>query len=136
MDLLTQSQRKPTWVVRIIPFFSIITVSMGLAVLYLALNRWFGSGDLNVFFFWTLFFAIFASLTGPLVFKFIQGGSKLAKILISMATGVLLGLVWTLGVRMALGVWFWAFSFPVFYFWVIGAAVGLSLRSLIVPESD
>lgn len=136
MDLATETEIKQSWLVRSIPFFSIIVVSMGLAILYLALNSWFGSGDLKVFFFWTLFFAIFAASTGPLVFKVIHGAGKPAKILISTVVGILLGLVWTLGVRMALGPWFGAFSFPVFYLWVIGAAVGLSIRSLIVEESD
>jgi hypothetical protein len=98
--------------------------------LYVLSRNGYGAGDLYPFVFWGVAFALLLGAFGlgwawltsglPLVVRGLLGG----------IIGAGSGLLWTVIVRLLLGGWFGAFSFPVVYFWTIGGCFGLIFASL------
>jgi len=97
---------------------------------YLASKQYFGADDTASFVFWLAPLSTAVGIVAVLL-RALQLRSSLRHAL-SIVVGLLGGYFWTWLVANILGPWFRAFSFPVLYFFVTGAVVGLLVGSLYV----
>lgn len=103
-------------------FVAYVTAS-GSAVAYLATNEWFGAGDLAAM-------AVYTAPLAALIFLFVRASwfqdrlTTVARYVVAVAAGLLLGMAWTVIVAILLGGWILAFSFPVAVCWLFGGVCG------------
>jgi hypothetical protein len=95
------------------------------AIISLALQDWFGVGDLDAFYYWTTPFTVLTAIIALALNKFTTRRRPLIRYLICGFIGLVLGYVWTMFVAYSLGQWFYAFSFPVGLCWMAGGFLGL-----------
>jgi hypothetical protein len=101
--------------------------SVGVAIILLATQDWFGAGDIVSFAMWTLLFSLPLS---ALVLLFAGWSAKWSQPIRYAAAGflsLLTGYLLTLLLSLMLGAWFAAFSFPVFYCWLFGSLLSFLL---------
>ena len=104
-----------------VPALTFIVAALVVAVGFLAKQSWFGAGDLRAFAFWSALLSL-GIATGALGYARIAARwNRYLAAAVSVLAGALLGYFSTLLVWKALGPWFGAFSFPVFYCWLAGA---------------
>jgi len=100
-----------------------LVASLFVATITIVRNSGFGIGDLWAFLFWSIPFAVgIASMNFTKLFCRLH---PLLRYLVTMVVGMTAGILWTFFVRMLLGPWFAAFSFPVLFCWVAGGASGM-----------
>jgi hypothetical protein len=102
-------------------------VSFGVAVILLATNDWFGASDLISFTIWTILFSVPFSAVVSLFAKWSIEWSKMVRYILASFLGLLIGYLLTVLLSIILGSWFAAFSFPVFYCWLLGAVFSFLL---------
>jgi hypothetical protein len=114
----------------IVSCVAMVLSSLGVACLFLALNGWFGAGDLEAFFYWTaMYIAPFAPLS--LLFRIGMTGRRASvRVPAAAIVGAGCGFGWTYLVARTLGPWFGTFSFPVLYCWILASATGLFAATL------
>ena len=95
------------------------------AVISLALQEWFGVGDLDAFYYWTAPFTVLTAIIALVLNSLTTKRRPLIRYLICGFIGLVLGYVWTIFVAYSLGPWFYAFSFPVGLCWMAGGLLGL-----------
>lgn len=104
--------------------FATGSVSLLAAVFFLALDDWFGNGDLPAFVLFSLpllgVVPALAGLSNRLLRRWVYLRYALALLL-----GYVVATAWTAAVALALGPMFGAFSFPVGLCWLIGSVSGL-----------
>ena len=98
--------------------------------LYVLSRNGYGAGDLYAFMFWSVAFALLLGAFGLGWARLTSGLPLIARGLLGGIVGAGSGLLWTIVVRLLLGPWFGAFSFPVVYFWMIGGCFGLLFASV------
>ena len=96
-----------------------------MARVMVALNGGFGAGDLPVFFYSTLPFAVVLLLPALVALVFRHRVHPFIRVALALVVGVASGFIWTVFNRWMLGPWFGAWSFPVLYCWVFGGALGI-----------
>ncbi|HEX6576084.1 MAG TPA: hypothetical protein VF042_14040 [Gemmatimonadaceae bacterium] len=111
------TSRRPAMVAAI----AVELCSIGLALLFLAANDWFGAGDLSAMFVWTLPLAVLIHLTFERVLRRLPSGSKFRTHLTLVVVGGIAGFVWSVAAALMLGGWIAAFSFPVALWWLASA---------------
>ena len=126
--------------IAIILVFTIATAvcfvtSYVVAKILLILNNDFGAGDMSAFLYWTACFAV-ALLFPAVLFAFLTANTRtIHRLSFSVLFGGLAGFGWTLLNRWFLGPWFGAWSFNVFYCWVLGGVFGiLTVAFLARPQ--
>src|SRR5215203_4483100 len=101
-----------------------VVVAVGCATLFVAINDWFGAGDLSAMFFWSLPLGGMVAFVTGRSFQPLSKKSRLVEASALAAIGTVAGIVWTLAAAAILGGWIGAFSFPVLYCWMIGGLAG------------
>ena len=100
-----------------------LIVSMIVAAIVVALNNGFGARDIWSFLFWSIPFALgIASINLTRLHCRLH---LLFRYLMAVVIGIMVGVLWTFIVRIFLGPWFGAFSFPVLTCWAAGGASGM-----------
>jgi hypothetical protein len=114
-------------------------VSMGLsfiaAIGFLAVNSWFGAGDLRSFAQCSIMFAVVSVCIAAIVrVTLLRRGAALRYFLAAFG-GLVTGFAFTWVVAFLMGPWFRAFSFPVLYCWMLGG-LGSMLFTVSVARHD
>lgn len=114
-----------------IPLFVIASiasyaVAFAVAIGLLALQDWFGSGDLQALAFWTAPLAVGIGLLALPVSRL----RRTIGVPLAVVGGPALGFAFTFMVAVFLGPWFGAFSFPPLYCWMAAALTGLLVAAL------
>ena len=108
-----------------------LIVAMGTGTTAVALNDWFGSGDLLPYAIYSTVFALFAAFASAMVYE----GTKGLKVWMAAASAFILGLLFgflgTFAVALFLGPWMGAMSVPVLQSWCIAAAFTFSAAVLL-----
>jgi hypothetical protein len=102
-----------------------LLVSSIAAIISLALQEWFGVGDLDAFYYWTAPFAVLIALIALAANRLTIKRRLFFRYLMCGFIGLVLGYGWTLFVAYSLGPFFYAFSFPVGLCWMAGGLIGL-----------
>jgi hypothetical protein len=102
-------------------------VSLGVAIILLAMQDWFGAGDIVSFAMWTLLFSLPLSAWVSLFAGWSTKWSPPIRYAAAGFVGLFTGYVLTLLLALMLGAWFAAFSFPVFYCWLFGSLLAFLL---------
>jgi len=116
--------------------FSYAVGAFAVATAILATQHWFGAGDLRAFGFWTALTSVAVALLA------VGQASVFARlphpfaIPLAAVVGSLLGYGSTLLVWKALGPWFGAFTFSVFYCWVFGGAIACIVATLFARKKN
>lgn len=122
----------------VIPLLEVVflTVSLVVAVIFLASRSWFGAGDLSSFSFWSIVLSLpIVPASFLLGWLFARRGSVLG-LFLAVLSGGLLGYLATMLVWLMLGPWFGAFSFPVFYCWLAGAITACVVATLLSKKKN
>jgi hypothetical protein len=100
-----------------------LVASAFVATISIVRNSGFGIGDLWPFLFWSIPFAVgIASMNFT---KLFCRPHPLLRYFVPVFVGITAGILWTVIVRVFLGPWFGAFSFPVLFCWIAGGASGM-----------
>jgi len=113
-----------------------LTVSLVVAVGFLASRSWFGAGDLASFTFWSVILSLLIIPIAFLLGRLLTRLGSVLRIFLAVISGALLGYLATMLVWMMLGPWFGAFSFPVFYCWLAGAIMACVTATLIAQKNE
>ena len=96
-----------------------MALSFVAAIGFLAVNSWFGAGDLKSFAQWSIMFAVVSVGVAAIVrVTLLRRGAALRYFLAAFC-GLVTGYAFTWVVALLLGPWFGAFSFPVLYCWML-----------------
>lgn len=96
-------------------------VSFVSAVVFLALNNWFGAGDIAGLPIQSLPLAFFLFVTSYLFISRTETWKVLYKMLLGIIMGVVFAYAWTFCFALVLGGWFYAISYPIFICWMLGS---------------
>lgn len=106
------------------------------AVAYVAVNGWFGAGDLPAMIVWSLPLGIIAAVTVGALSRRLAGAKARWHYAAFVPIGVILGVAWTILVAFIMGGWIGAFSFPVLFCWVFGGvSAGVAAAWINHPRS-
>lgn len=105
---------------------SIFLCCLGIGVIGVAENNWFGSGDLWPYGIYSLLFAVILWGCASLMHRALQKFSTWVGVSISFFIGGLLGLVATFMIAVFLGPWFGAMSVPILKSWCVSGAITIS----------
>lgn len=106
-------------------------VSYGFVEIVLRTQGQFGRGDLRAFWLWNALFGLSIAIAEFKLSLRLHRGSWRSGVSLSAAAGALVAVLFSLACLGFLGSWFLAWSFPVFYAWLVGGATSLALSSLI-----
>ena len=107
-----------------------VIASLILEQLYVVSRHGFGAGDVSAFLYLS---APFSLVLGVFALGFVAVARRFPAVVrypLAFVVDAGSGILWTILVRMLLGPWFGAFSFPVIYFWMFGGFSGLLFASL------
>ena len=120
------------WILRVAP----LLFAVGLALVYLALNDWFGAGDLSALVVWSIPFTLLMGSTVRRLSVRSAGWSRGRQLLLLGSAPAILGFAYVFVVALVLGPWIGAFSFPVAHIWMLaGALTGLLAAALLDRQS-
>lgn len=85
----------------------------------------FGKGDTYSFIFWTIPIAVGLSISGQTFLNIINIKKQLYRLIFIFFIAIVISFCWTLFVYLILGPWIYAFSFPIFYIWIVGNSIQL-----------
>src|SRR5262249_16861651 len=105
------------------------------ATVALIRQDFFGKGDINAFFFWTLPLAIGLSVSGQTILNLFRTKVFLFRLLLILLTTGLISFGWIYFIYLILGPWINAFSLPIFYLWIIGNTVQLLFLDWRLPKA-
>ncbi|HWY37225.1 MAG TPA: hypothetical protein VNY73_01605 [Bacteroidia bacterium] len=97
-------------------------------------QKFFGKGDIYPFFFWTIPLAIGLSVGGQAILDLFKTKIFVLRLLLILLTTGLISFCWVYFVYLILGPWINAFSFPIFYLWVIGNTIQLLFLDRYLPK--
>lgn len=103
------------------------------ALILLAYQDWFGSGDLGFFLFWSVPLFVLASMVQPFLRHLFP--QILWRIAILTVFGIIIAFLYTLGLMAMFGPWWGAVSFNVFFCWLIAVPLTLLVPAEAKPLS-
>lgn len=106
-------------------------MALATGVVAVALNGWFGSGDLVPYAIYSAAFALVAAPGSVLVYRCTKQLAVWVAAVFAFVVGMLWGLLGTVAVALFLGPWMGAMSVPVFQSWCISAAFTFSSGVLL-----
>ncbi|MGF1531979.1 MAG: hypothetical protein ACFCU4_11555 [Puniceicoccaceae bacterium] len=104
-------------------FLSAYLTTLFIGTASVALNDWFGSGDLRVFAFYSLPFTGLLIVVSSVFRRIFVKSPSLLAALLGIVLGLAVGLAYTFLFALFLGFWFGAMSVPVLQSWSLAAAL-------------
>ncbi len=97
-----------------------LLICLLLIAIVLIRQDFLGKGDIYAFLFWTIPLAIGLSISGVTILNLYKTSNFFLRLLLIIITSGLIAFGWVYFVYLILGPWINAFSFPIFYLWIIG----------------
>src|SRR5690606_15328257 len=104
------------------------------ALIALAFQNGFGSGDTVAFLYWTLPLATGLAVSGPTILALFRTENRFFRLILAIFAAALIVLGFVCVPYLFLGGWTNAFSIPVFYLWIAGTFGKLIFLDLLLPR--
>lgn len=105
-------------------FLNVLSCFVVLTII-LFIQDFFGKGDTYSFLFWTIPIAVGLSISGQAFLSILPIKKQLYRFIFILFIAIVISFGWILFVYLILGPWIYAFSFPVFYIWIVGNLIQL-----------
>ena len=123
------------FIIKFLSGLSNILICLVAVTVVLLRQNWFGKGDTYAFVFWSIPLAVGLAICGETILNLFRKIHFALRLILIIVTSGLISLCWVYFVYLILGPWIRAFSFPIFYLWIIGCSIQLLFLDLRLAKS-